>query len=267
MDAAFESSPMLRMRTMTEIMNESGLAVAKIWPIRVWDHAPGGGAWVFPGLSNTEAIPTLWGVLHQIHDDWLREAGRFSYAGHRTADPELERTRFLFAALDELKPRYIQCLFSYINFFFVLENGFSVFYDELRALQHQLGLGLKTDKKPKDPAYFAKLRRVRNTTVVHWGGPEKKHDINSRAGRYWGFSFDGASDNLADLRFGSTSLVGADDRQLESIPETHRICTDHLKQYDALCAELFERVVSRLPITVGGKEYTHSKPVPQATAT
>jgi hypothetical protein len=253
---------MLRMRTMTEIMNDSDLAIAKVWPIRVWDHAPDGGTWIFPDLSNMEAIPTLWHVLHQIHEDWVREAGKYSYAEYRKADPDLDWPRFFVAACDELRPRYIQCLFSYINFFFLLKNGISIFYDELKAFQYDLGLRLKIDKVPKEPAYLAKLRRVRNNTVVHWGGPDKKNAINSRAGRYWGFSLDGASDNLINLRFGSTSLVGADDRHLESIPETHRICTEYLTWYDALCAELFERIASHLPITVGDKEYIYAKPAP-----
>jgi hypothetical protein len=37
-------------------------------------------------------------------------------------------------ALERLKPRFVQCLFSYINFFFTLENGFAVLFDELREI-------------------------------------------------------------------------------------------------------------------------------------
>lgn len=241
-------------------MNESGLAIARVWPIRVWDHGPGGGTWVLPSLSNIEAIPTLWRVLHQIHDDWVREADKYNYSEVQRTQPNLDKSVFLMEALEEVKPRYIQYLFSYVNFFFTLENGFSVFYDELKALQAQLGLGLKISKKPKQPQNYSKLRRVRNYTVVHWGGPGKKHDINSHAGRMWGFSFKAEAVTLLDLRFGAISLVGADDRYLETIPEIHRACIGYLKQYDELCAELFERIVSHLPITVDNKEYVSTRP-------
>ncbi len=147
-----------------------------------------------------------------------------------------------------------------IHFFFLLENGFEVLYDELKDLQHELGLHFTIPKKPKPPEYREKLRRVRNTSAVHWGGPDKKQSLDSQAGRKWGFSLDATADTFIDLCFGSISLAGANDRQLLSLPETHRICVDYLKQFDMRCAEIMERIVSHLPRTRGSREYVSCEP-------
>ena len=252
-----KAHPVYQIKTFTELMNSSGLNISKVWPIRVVDNTLN-GAWVEPSLSHIEIIPTLYRILQQINDDWMGEASKFSFSSMKA--PSSDRTAFLFYALDELKPRYIQCLFSYINFFFTLENGFSVFHDELKHIKDELDLKIKINKKPKRPSYVEKLRLVRNHTVTHWGGPDKKHGINSRAGRMWGFSFPGDADNLVELAFGSSSLVGADDRSLLSIPETHKICMSYIKSYDDICADLLNQIISYLPIKIGNREYSSTKP-------
>lgn len=162
---------------MTEIMNSSELELPKIWPIRVWDRK-NIGTWTLPSLNHTEVIPTLWVILHQIDSDWKDHASSYSYSALKKH--HIHKAEFFVHALDELEPRYIQCLFSYINFFFTLENGLSIFYDELKNLKDELGLRLRIAKKPKRVPYIEKLRLVRNNTVVHWGGPDKKHDVDSR---------------------------------------------------------------------------------------
>lgn len=248
---------MIQVKSTTDIMNSYGLELHKIWPIRVWDHS-NNRAWSLPALSNIEVIPTFWVILHQINNDWKDQALKFSYP--TGSDHNISKDEFLFDALDELKPRYIQCLFSYINFFFTLENGYSIFHGELKSFKDELSLRLKVPKKPKRNPYIEKLQLIRNHTVVHWGGPDKKYDIDSRAGRYWGFSFSSNADSLIDLEFGSETLVGAKDRVLKPLPETHRICTDHLKQYDLICASLLNEIVNNLPINIGNREYVYSKP-------
>ena len=236
-------------------MNVPDLSIAKVSTVAVWDHSPGGGVSVFPGLSISEAFPTLWNVLHQIHEDRIRESNEYNYADYKGDNPEVDRAVFLLIVMEDLKPRYIHCLFSYINFFFTLEIGFSNLYGELKRFQAHLGLGLKIPKKPRAPENYHKLRRIRNHTVVHWGGPDKNADINSAAGRMWGFSVDSNADTLLALRVGASSIAGADDRYLEPISEIHRNCADYLKAYDDLCAGILEEVASRLPTTVGDIEY------------
>lgn len=164
-------------------------AISKIEPIRVWDHAEGRGTWVLPALSHTEAIPTLWKILDLIRSDWTEAAAALSIPDNCTDISS--KACFHLDALEYLKPRFIQCLFSYINFFFTLENGFQVLLSELGDLNHELGLKLKIPKSPKRPPYIEKIWLVRNHTVVHWGGPGKKHELDSRAGRLWGFSWPG----------------------------------------------------------------------------
>jgi hypothetical protein len=229
------------------------LNISKVKSIRVWDHSPNGGTWALPGLSHRGIIPTLWTILFQLENDWLEEAGKYVYMGN--LEDDLSRTTFLLEALEALRPRYIQCLFSYINFFFLLENGFGVLYAELRQLARQLNLPLKLGKKPKREEYIEKLRRVRNHTVVHWGGPDKKHDLNSRAGRMWGFAWSNTATDLKEIEFGFLSVVGSEDRILKSIAETHRVCVAYLQQYDPLCFDLLTRIIAHLPITVGTQTY------------
>ena len=229
-------------------MNSSGLELPRIWPIRVWDHK-NDRTWTLPSLDHIEVIPTLWRVLDQIDTDWKDHAARYSYSALK--DPDLDKAVFVVHAVDELKPKYILSLFSYINFFFTLENGLSIFYDELKNLKDELSLKLKIAKTPKRVPYIEKLRLVRNHTVVHWGGPDKKHDLDSKAGRLWGFSLSTNVDDLTYLEFGYSSLVGAKDRTLKSLPETHIICIGYLKQYDALCAELLNRIANHLPMKIG----------------
>lgn len=240
---------------MTETMHSSGLEVAKIWPIRVWGK---NGVWSLPSLSHIEVIPTLWTILHQIDSDWKNYAASYSYSGLKRL--YVSKNVFFTYAFEELKPRYIQCLFSYINFFFTLENGLSIYYDELKLLKDELALKLKIAKKPKRNAYVEKLRLVRNTTVVHWGGPDKKHDVESRAGRSWGFSWASDADDLTYLEFTPSLVDGAKDRLLKSLPDTHNICISYLKQYDVLCANLLSQIVSHLPIKLGDREYVYMKP-------
>ncbi len=233
----------------------SALAISKIAPVRVWDHRDGGGTWLLPSLSHTEIIPTLWQILYLIQSDWGQAAACFAVPHEAVDDSEMAFSQM--NALESLKPRYIHCLFSYINFFFTLENGFQVLLTELGQLNNELQLRLDVPKRPKQPAYVEKLRRVRNNTVVHWGGPAKKNELDSRAGRFWGFSWPGGSSDLTDLAFGNESLQGANDRVLHPIPKTHSICVEYLKQYDEKCADLLGRIVTRLPITLGTRQYEH----------
>jgi hypothetical protein len=229
------------------------LKIAKVQAIRVWDHGPKGGTWTLPGLSHRGIMPTLWIILHQLESDWRDVAQEHPYTG----DPgdELARSSFLHDALNRITPRYIQCLFSYVNFFCLLENGFGVLYDELRQLNRELDLKLKVAKKPRRNEYIEKLRRVRNNTVVHWGGPAQKHDLDSRAGRMWGVALPSAATDLVGLEFGYLGVVGAQDRVLKSLGETHLCCVAYLQQFDAASADLLSRIVAHMPIEVGTRQY------------
>jgi hypothetical protein len=232
------------------------LEVSKIGPIRVWDSAGGGGTWILPSLSHTEIIPTFWIILHQIVSDWTDAAGQYALSAQ--ASSTVDKATFLFDTFELLKPRFIQCLFAYINFFFTLEKGFEVFYDELKRINYELGLKIKPEKKPTWPAYVKKMRRVRHYTVVHWGDPKGNHELDSRAGRNWGFSYPGDADSLIEMTFGNESLEGAADRVLSPLSETHQICASYIKQYDRICADLLARIIAHLPMTVGSRQYVYT---------
>jgi hypothetical protein len=248
----------IRFRTVWEDMNRSGLELPKIWPICVWDHQPGGSTWVLPKLSHIEVIPTLWIILHQIVDDWDQYSSEFSF--ENVDSPGISKAEYQSYAFEELKPRFINCLFSYINFFFLVENGFSIMFDEIKGIAKELDLTIKTPKKPKRGEYLRRLRMVRNHTVVHWGGPKNKDAIDSRAGRQWGFSFPGDADTLKDISFGAMSLIGATDRELRTLSETHTEATSYLRKYDVACAEMLQEIIRALPLRKGSREYLHSVP-------
>jgi hypothetical protein len=207
-----------------------------------------------PGLSHADIVPTLWVILHQIEADWRELAMSYVYEG--PDDDRDARSSFCFDTYEALRPRYVQCLFSYISFFYLLENGFTVLYDELKDLAFTLNLRFKMPRKPKRPEYIKKLRRVRNHTVVHWGGPDKKSHLNSRAGRMWGFSWDAQANDLVHLCFGNMSVVGAEDRTLLSIPETHAISAAYLREWDEAAHFVLATILEHLPLTVGTRQYT-----------
>ena len=91
---------MIRVRSWDEIINESGLEIAKMWPIRAWDHSPGGGTWTLPGMSTIEGFPTLWLAMRQIVKDWQMEASKYDFRAYQAADGDLDRTSYMFEALD-----------------------------------------------------------------------------------------------------------------------------------------------------------------------
>jgi hypothetical protein len=199
-------------------------------------------------------MPTLWSILHQIEVDWRDAAAVSVYNG--LPQDNNARLAFLFDTYESLTPRYIQCLFSYINFFYLLENGLLVLFDELREISRTLDLRLKLPKKPKRSDYIRKVRLVRNHTVVHWGGPDKKHQLDSRAGRMWGFGWSTAANDLSDLQFGYLSVVGASNRTLKPLGETHRLCTAYLTELDSVSTDLLTEIQARLPLTVGTRDYS-----------
>jgi hypothetical protein len=179
------------MSTTEKLAEYAAPAISKISPICVWDHREGGGTWNIPSLDYAEGIATLWQILHLIPSDWARAAADFPLPNNSA------KALYHLDALDSLKPRYIQCLFSYINFFFTLENGFQVVLTELGEINCELGLNIAIPEAPERPAYIKKMRLVRNKTVVHWGEPEKNQTPDSQAGRLWGFSWPG---DTADLK-------------------------------------------------------------------
>lgn len=86
------------------------LELLKIHPIRVIDHSIN-ATWVLPSLDYKEIIPTLWAILVQIVDDWHRISNEYQFP-----QDNLERSlSYIMTSFEDIKPRYIQCLFPYIN--------------------------------------------------------------------------------------------------------------------------------------------------------
>ena len=127
-----------------------------------------------PGIDYIEAIPTCWKILDDLVIDWEIAASKYTFSQIQNVN---EKMTYALYAMDELKPKYILCLFSYINFFFLLENGYKYIFHELLKLSFQLKLNLKIPKSPKRNKYIMKMRLVRNHTVIHWGGLDNKDKL------------------------------------------------------------------------------------------
>ncbi len=76
-------------------------ALSGIGRIGVWDNGPEPCCRALPSLSHTEAIPTLWHVLHLINSDWLKTAAECSQP---QGVDESEMLFWQIDAFDGIKP-------------------------------------------------------------------------------------------------------------------------------------------------------------------
>ncbi len=143
----------------------------------------------------------------------------------------------------------------YIIFFFMLENGYNFVYSELNCLNRELGLQIKHNKPPERTDFIKGLWKIRNFTVAHWAGAEKKNISDSAAGRQWGYAF-GYKKHI-DEWYGDMEHIipGFPGVAIASIPETHNICSQFLKEFDQVCADYLKAVIAQMPKTLNGVEY------------
>jgi hypothetical protein len=238
---------------------------AKFSPASVWDYA-NRVTWTVPTSPVSINIPVLWKILDQVVGDWHLAAEEHQMAG--SAESDEKRLSFLTNAIESVKPRFIQCLFSYISFFFMLENGYHFIYSELNELNMTPALRLPHRKPPEQPEFIENLWAIRNYSIAHWAGTEQKKRIDSAAGRGWGMCFS-ASDatgwdwDIEKLQLGNIRICREDENAgitersfnlgTKSIPEMHIICTSYLGEFDEVCTEYLDAIKSRLPMTIDGR--------------
>lgn len=247
----------IKPKRLSELLSESELQITRYFPIRVWDDNIN-GTYVYPSLSHWEEFPTLLKILNLIDADWKKLAKNYTFPFKGVL--KNQKITFMSSTLDGLKPHFIFHLFSYINFFFTLDYGFKGLYKELKEINHKLGLNYKFPKQPKWNDYIKKIKLVRNKTVVHWGDPNSDRSPDTSAGKMWGFSFPTDDNNLLNLSFGSSSVVGASDRVLKPLPETHLICKKYLLEFDAVCSNMFKQIIESLPISIDGRRFEYTSP-------
>jgi hypothetical protein len=243
------------------------LKLAQILPVRVLDNG-NQATWGIPSSSVVMNIPALWEILNQIVQDWRSVASEYRLPASVNSDDHA--MTFAMDAIERTKPRFIQCLFSYITFFFMLENGYHSVYSELNQLNRELGLKLQHDKPPKRTEFVNRLWRIRNVSIAHWADAGDKDSVDSIAGRGWGLSFsasgaDARSWNLEELqtlvsRFrrhdkgtGATEISA--NLRTKPIPQMHSLCSSYLGQFDSVCASYLGDIKSRLPMAVGDRRY------------
>lgn len=239
--------------------------LAEFSSIRVWDDERE-ATWAIPASPVSTNIAVLWKILDQVVSDWQLAASEYRLPSSVTSDEE--RITFLARAIKGVRPRFIQCLFSYITFLFMLENGYHFIYSELNEINKTPGLRLSHGKPPKHPELVRNLWAIRNCSIAHWAGTEKKGQIDSAAGRGWGMCFsasgtEGWDWNIEELQLGNIRVCRYDEITgmtecsfnlgTKSIPEMHTLCTSYLGEFDEVCTEYLDAIKSKLPVTIDGR--------------
>ncbi len=206
-----------------------------------------------PERQVLENIPVIWTMLEQVIQDWTTASRAYpSFANVKNKD---KRAVLEFEAFRGFKPRIFQCLFSYIIFFFMLENGYQFVYSELNRVNRDLKLGIRCKKPPKHTEFIEALWKLRNYTVAHWASPTRKHLSDSIAGRQWGYAY-GHTKRHDEWGGDMEHIVpGFPGVALASIPETHTRCSKYLGEFDQICADYLKAIIAQMPKTLNGVEY------------
>jgi hypothetical protein len=202
-----------------------------------------------PESQVMENLPVIWAILEQVVTDWQNISKEFStlhLAKENIMDPE---------TLNWLRPRLFKCLYSYVIFFFMLENGYHFVYSELNHVNNDLDLRVKHNKPPKRTEFIISLWKLRNFTIAHWAGTEKSAISDSITGRQWGYAF------MHSVRFDKWVdaiehiVPGFSGVTIASISETHNRCTEYLSEFDHICTEYLKGIILQMPKTKNGLEY------------
>jgi hypothetical protein len=226
------------------------MAVAQRNPVGVWSTT---GAWAIPTVQGS--VPELWRILNRVLQAWRCETVRAKESLAPLipgADVDLEG----FDRLTALRWPFIQAFFTYITFFFMLENAYRLLYSHLNRLNREIEANAAHNKLPQRTAYIDLLWHIRNQSIAHFASTERPSP-DSSAGTMLGV-FTGTKEGRLDLEgicFGGMSVVGARPRETLSLPDSHVLCVEYLKQMDSVCDEYFGAVLTYLPKTVSGKDY------------
>jgi len=230
----------------------NALELCKQEPIEVTDHNKHLILYI-PERRVLENIPVIWAMLEQVTQDWRTVSKEYpSFANVKDKD---KRRVLEFEAFRRFKPRLFQCLFSYIIFFFMLENGYHFAHSELNRVNQELGLRLHHNKPPERTEFINALWKLRNYSVAHWAGTEKKHFSDSIAGRDWGYAFGHTKRHeewAGDMEYIVPLFTGV---AIKSIPETHARCSKYLSKFDKVCADYLKAIIAQMPKTLSGLEY------------
>ena len=219
-------------------------------PVRVWTTT---GTWAIPTVQGS--IPELWRILNRVLQGWRSEVLRVKETPTPLgpgAPVDLEDSHRLMA----LQWPFIQALFTYITFFFMLENAYRLLYSHLNRLNREIEAGAAHPKLPQRTPYIELLWHIRNKSIAHFASMERPSP-DSSAGRMLGV-FAGTKDGRVDLDgicFGGMSVAGARSRETVSLRDSHLLCVEYLKQMDVVCDEYFGAVLKYLPKTVNGMDY------------
>lgn len=236
----------------------------EIVPIRVKTKD---AVWTRPSFIGNFRI--LQQILNQIVQEWTDIADtRQATFGKLPDDPDCVRQHA--AAVEDLKPRFIRALFSYLVFFCMVEDGYRKLQTDLNKLNAETNLCVKHDSLPTPCETIRDARAIRNRSVAHWADPGQG-DLRKLAGRTWLFTSGPKEDGtyrVADLEFQNAILSHLDGSErsdglsLPPLGELHRICADYLNECSRACKEYLAAIREQMPVTVDGVEYSDPSTIP-----
>ncbi len=215
--------------------------------------------------------------MDQIVQDWKEEVANCEayLAGGEDrlhAGPSLDVTPII--GIQQLGIRFIHCLFAYISFFRMLDNGYRHVYEELNGLNHTLGLHVEHRKPPNTTELTRKLKMVRDLSIAHWASTDtdrakRYSELDRAAGNtLWGLFYEmdpSGTCDIGSLRFGAggVSRVNPDtggtyrskDRELPPLLDIHQQCASYVGEHDRVCTEYLNSIKAMLPVGVDGVEY------------
>lgn len=260
---------MLPPRSEKATVEQNSPRIARMGPVSAWFSSRyGNRMWWMPPGPLFHNIPTIWRILGQIADQWHQVATEYQKVANSTTWPPTGRRGA--DLLGEIKPHYIQCLFSYVTFFLILKHAYVAFSSSLRDLNHRANLGLDRLREPAETSLRRKLTLVRDKAIAHYGDMNRisRGNLDSIVGLQWDFitpTTDGGCLHVEELGFGGLQL-GVENamsgttkkskpRRLPSIPKIHQACLKYLGQFDRNCAEYLDQIHAKLPVEVNAVLY------------
>lgn len=224
-------------------------------------------------------IPLLWNIISMVVQDWERESTPFQETINKSTS-EGERLFHVLQSFMKLQPYFLKCLFSYTLFFVSLENAYDLLYAELNALNRRLGIRVKHEKRPKPSQYIKKVKRIRDLSIAHMGSHKKASEVNVFSAMLWQpltwITDSSGPWHVNEITFGNGEIISrdsqgnllgkSDDHKIQGISEMNIYCMEYINEYDRICAEYFNNIKGKLPITVDGILYVDLKNSPTAVS-
>ena len=191
-----------------------------------------------------ENIPILHQILESIVDDWHRAVAPYE---SRIRDGDESPEYVAVAAMIELQPALLKCLFSYVLFFVATDRAYGSLYSSLNRVNKLARVN--HGKPPARSSSVEKGQAIRDWSIAHFPS-HKASPLDAHAAMSWspltlGKPMHG-SWKLRELTFAGFRLSHTDqagqtvqsrDLEVQGLESLHRECLVYLEAYDQMCAD------------------------------